>query len=558
MKIKIVIALVAALVVGLFAWLLLGEKSRTEALTAELNQARTEAGRADQDRTALQTEAQSLRSENEALLKEKQELRNLLAGTESDLTSTRRELSELQSQTAEMRAGQDQARAEAAKRLKEIETAKADVKRAQAEAENLKKTLQTAQADLKRAQAEAENLKKAAAAGQAAAELRAGLEKESQALLEKLDRLQAGASLSGRVPAPPDPAAPAAAQAAEPGLAEGSWAGRAGQPGVTAPGASAEAVPRTGAVSRMYSEAPAADADRPESRTDDPRAGQPGVTAEAVPRTDAVSRMYSEAPAADADRPESRTDDPRAGQPGVTAPGASAEAVPRTDATRLAGVSASEPTETDRAEYERLQLAVAQAEAEAKTLKDQLERAQNLLSGLRRDRDRLAGETQAARAEVKSTQADYDRLVTDLRAQIDSRELVISQLRDELSLTFLDSVFFAPAQASVTPDGARVLDALAKALHGRTDERIVVVGHTDDLPIAKRYRKVFPTNWELSSARAVAVLRYLTEKGGLDPTDLTAVGRSFHQPVAPNDSDANRQKNRRVEIIISKRPAPAR
>ncbi len=81
----------------------------------------------------------------------------------------------------------------------------------------------------------------------------------------------------------------------------------------------------------------------------------------------------------------------------------------------------------------------------------------------------------------------------------------------------------------------------------------MVVGHTDDVPIGKKFRQIFPSNWELSSARALAVTRYLQERGGLAPEFLAAVGRAHYCPLVPNDSVENRRKNRRVEIVISNR-----
>ncbi len=221
---------------------------------------------------------------------------------------------------------------------------------------------------------------------------------------------------------------------------------------------------------------------------------------------------------------------------------------------RLTEAAAAEPTPDGLAALRRES---EQARAELEKVRERLAGDQKLVAELKKERDRLAGETEAARGAVQAARADYERLARDLKAQIDSREVIISELRDELSLSFLDRVFFATGRADVTPEGAKVLDAVAGALKGPggAGKVIMVVGHTDDLPIARKFQKFFPTNWELSSARAVAVVRYLTEKGGLPPEGLAAEGRSFYQPVVPNDSDETRQKNRRVEIVISNRPA---
>jgi chemotaxis protein MotB len=78
----------------------------------------------------------------------------------------------------------------------------------------------------------------------------------------------------------------------------------------------------------------------------------------------------------------------------------------------------------------------------------------------------------------------------------------------------------------------------------------VVEGHTDDVPIGLVFIEKYPTNWELSAARAVGVVRFLQEKGWLEPKRLSAVGYSYYKPVASNDTAEGRRQNRRIEIIL--------
>jgi len=82
------------------------------------------------------------------------------------------------------------------------------------------------------------------------------------------------------------------------------------------------------------------------------------------------------------------------------------------------------------------------------------------------------------------------------------------------------------------------------------DKRIQIEGHTDNVPIVSALKKRFPTNWELSTARATEVVRYLQEQGGLDPKLLSATGYAEYQPVAANDTDEGKRKNRRIEIVL--------
>ncbi|THB75757.1 MAG: hypothetical protein D3926_19580 [Desulfobacteraceae bacterium] len=97
--------------------------------------------------------------------------------------------------------------------------------------------------------------------------------------------------------------------------------------------------------------------------------------------------------------------------------------------------------------------------------------------------------------------------------------------------------------------GARYqLNQVARVLN-ETNYAINIVGHTDDVPVDAG---TFPTNWELSSARAVRVARYLMEEGRVDPARFYISAHAYHQPVVPNDTPDNRALNRRVEIILVK------
>jgi chemotaxis protein MotB len=96
------------------------------------------------------------------------------------------------------------------------------------------------------------------------------------------------------------------------------------------------------------------------------------------------------------------------------------------------------------------------------------------------------------------------------------------------------------------------LRKVGKTLKNVKDKKIRVVGHTDDVPIISknRYYK-YPSNWELSAARAARVIRFFQKKVGLDPTTMEAVGRSYYDPIASNETREGRAQNRRVNIIIA-------
>ena len=148
----------------------------------------------------------------------------------------------------------------------------------------------------------------------------------------------------------------------------------------------------------------------------------------------------------------------------------------------------------------------------------------------------------------KSTQ---EALVASLKEQIQKQEVTIKEIREGLSVTLVDKILFDSGKATLKPGGEKILGKIGETLKNIQDKRIRVVGHTDNVLIRQDFRNKFPTNWELSAGRAATVVRYFQEKTGLKPDDLEAVGRSFFQPLASNDTKEGRDQNRRVEIIIA-------
>ena len=120
----------------------------------------------------------------------------------------------------------------------------------------------------------------------------------------------------------------------------------------------------------------------------------------------------------------------------------------------------------------------------------------------------------------------------------DERGLVITIVTDE--------VLFDPGRADLQPAGRAVLDAVGPTL-APLPNGIAVDGHTDDVPISTA---PFPSNWELSTARATTVLRYLLDRHGLAASRASASGYADQRPLVPNDTASNRQVNRRVEVVV--------
>ncbi|NLG79660.1 MAG: OmpA family protein [Firmicutes bacterium] len=130
-------------------------------------------------------------------------------------------------------------------------------------------------------------------------------------------------------------------------------------------------------------------------------------------------------------------------------------------------------------------------------------------------------------------------LANDVHLEMTERGLVVS---------FMDKVLFDLGQADLRPEARRVLSEVAVILR-KIPNDIRIEGHTCDLPIST---PKFPSNWELSTARACTVLRYFIETAGLAPERFSAMGYGEYRPKVPNTSEANRALNRRVDVVILK------
>ncbi|MEM6883390.1 MAG: OmpA family protein [Verrucomicrobiota bacterium] len=153
-------------------------------------------------------------------------------------------------------------------------------------------------------------------------------------------------------------------------------------------------------------------------------------------------------------------------------------------------------------------------------------------------------------AEKKNAESSRASLEEKLNQTISSKDVVISRLKDQLRVDVADKILFKLGSAELLPGGKQVLDQLGLALSQSPDQMIVVAGHTDDLAMKKGSLR-FPTNWELSAARALAAVRYLEEVCGIPGEQLKATANGPYHPRVPNDSNENRAKNRRIEIFLT-------
>jgi chemotaxis protein MotB len=208
------------------------------------------------------------------------------------------------------------------------------------------------------------------------------------------------------------------------------------------------------------------------------------------------------------------------------------------------------------AQNDNLQAQAKSLTAEVAALKKdkeatQMERdaLQSKVNELQTKMNELSQKAEKAEQLEKATQT-YQDLTKKLEKEIQEGQVQITEMKNRLTMTMVDKILFPSGSAEISKDGKHVLDKVVAILKDVKDKRIKVEGHTDNVRIVSSLKKKFPTNWELSTARATEVVRYLQEAGGVEPKLLSATGYSEYQPVAPNDTDEGKHKNRRIEIVL--------
>lgn len=183
--------------------------------------------------------------------------------------------------------------------------------------------------------------------------------------------------------------------------------------------------------------------------------------------------------------------------------------------------------------------------ADLTIIRDQLQRSGAELS-------QKVAEKEKELVALRSTQ---DELVSELKNEIADKTVQVERIRDQLRVDMVDEVLFDSGEATLKPAGIAVFGKIGAVLAKAKDRRIEVQGHTDNVPITGALAKRFPTNWELSVARATNVVRFLQEQAKVDPSRLSASGFAEFHPKGPNDTEAGRRQNRRIEILLI--PVPA-
>jgi chemotaxis protein MotB len=184
---------------------------------------------------------------------------------------------------------------------------------------------------------------------------------------------------------------------------------------------------------------------------------------------------------------------------------------------------------------EKLGQNVDKLTSEKGALAQTLEDAKARLEELRR---------QKAAAEARA--ATFRDLVAKLRSMIDAGQLKVVIRDGRMLIQLPNDVLFDSGKTNIKPDGQAALAKVAQVLAGISDRKYIVAGDTDNVPI---HSSRFPSNWELSTARAVEVTKFLVQNG-MKPEVLAAAGYGEWDPVAANDTPEHRAQNRRIEIVL--------
>lgn len=200
-----------------------------------------------------------------------------------------------------------------------------------------------------------------------------------------------------------------------------------------------------------------------------------------------------------------------------------------------------------RAERTRLEERIAALEAERDRLDAQSARLLAQLQRLQRSRAALdTGMDQAV-----------EELAASLEPELKSGAVEIQRMDGIVRLSLSETAVFPSGVASLDRADVRILGNVAALLRRFPNMQFYVEGHTDSVKISGALARRYATNWELGAARAISVVRYLTEREGVDPRRIAAVTYGPHRPAASNDTRDGRAKNRRIEISLVRVTEPA-
>ena len=198
---------------------------------------------------------------------------------------------------------------------------------------------------------------------------------------------------------------------------------------------------------------------------------------------------------------------------------------------------------------------------ESRKRKQELVEEKALSRDAKREAEELKSAVEKAQAETKQVRDDLmqtneakdenAKLLKKLQKEIAESGVELSASGGRITVTMVDKILFNSGEADLTDHGEQLLRKLGVALKDNLSGKILQVnGHTDNVPIKTELKDLYPTNWELSAARAINVVRFLQDEVKLDPRRMMAAGYGPYHPIASNSSSAGKAKNRRIEIVL--------
>jgi chemotaxis protein MotB len=225
------------------------------------------------------------------------------------------------------------------------------------------------------------------------------------------------------------------------------------------------------------------------------------------------------------------------------------QTVQELDAARMQNAMAQE-------EIKRNQQQIKKTQQELKSARKQVVSATNdlmILEAKKQDLLQELSESQAQMATLRSIENEtkrrnqiYAKFVNRLKTMIDGGQLTVSIEQGRIVISLPNNVLFKSGSANLNPEGEEALAQIGSVLSQFSDRRFQIEGHTDNKPI-KSAR--FPSNWELSTSRALTVVHLLTDMDVV-PENISAAGFGEFRPRADNETEEGRQLNRRIEIVM--------
>ena len=208
-----------------------------------------------------------------------------------------------------------------------------------------------------------------------------------------------------------------------------------------------------------------------------------------------------------------------------------------------------------RAQRTNLQRQVEERDQRVKREAQKVRDSENKLTELKTAQQNLSGQLVQTQAEKERLEAELKRLQEDLSSKLEGEikagNVTIKRRGNDLVVDLADQILFESGKPEVHENGQKVLGQVAPTLAQMKEYSIQVGGHTDSAKVVSpTTQERFPTNWELSAARATNVVRFLQEQGRVPGDRLVALGFAQYRPAANNATAEGRQQNRRIELVL--------